>query len=82
MYKRNKISDYSPLFGEDLRLKSESRILTRQENGQNVSFIRIRGVEVRGSRQALEKVVQGLLRNGGSESIFTNKSYIHYGSKR
>lgn len=65
MKHRNKISDYSPLF-EGMMGRRFLRIDDR-EDGRSV--MTIHGVEVEGSRPVLERVRDGLLRNGGFRSI-------------
>lgn len=65
MTHRNKISDYSPLF-EGMMGRRSLRIDDR-EDGR--SILTIHGVEVEGSRPVLERVRDGLLRNGGFKSI-------------
>ena len=65
MTHRNKISDYSPLF-EGMTGRRSLRIDDR-EDGR--SILTIHGVEVEGSRPVLERVRDGLLRNGGFKSI-------------
>lgn len=65
MTHRNKISDYSLLF-EGMMGRRSLRIDDR-EDGRSV--LTIHGVEVEGSRPVLERVRDGLLRNGGFKSI-------------
>lgn len=64
MKQRNHISDYSPLF-EGMSV----RPLRIEDRGQ-VSVLFLSGGQVEGSRQVLEQVRDGLLRNGGPERIF------------
>ena len=70
MRTRSKISDYSPLFDGLLSSSVRLRIEERQEDGRTIAVLMLFGAEVRGGRQALEKVRDGLLRNGGPRRMF------------
>lgn len=66
---RSKNRDFSPLF-EGIRTPlPRLKIIDREENGETTSALTLFGVEVRGSRQVLERVRDGLLRNGGPQRI-------------
>ena len=64
MKQRNHISDYSPLF-EGMSV----RPLRIEDRGQ-VSVLFVPGGEVEGSRRILERVRDGILRNGGPRSLW------------
>ena len=65
MRSRSKISDFSPLF-EGLTIRRSLRIDDREDG---LSVLTIHGVEVEGSRPVLERVRDGLLRNGGPQRM-------------
>lgn len=65
MRSRSKISDFSHLF-EGMMSRRSLRIDDR-EDGRSV--LTIHGVEVEGSRPVLERVRDGLLRNGGPQRM-------------
>ena len=69
MKRRLKIQDFSPLFAGIRSHSSRLNIIDREENGETTSVLTLFGVEVRGSRQVLERVRDGLLRNGGPQRI-------------
>lgn len=72
---RQKISDYTPLFG-DLFGRRDLRIDDREDGRAVLSIL---GIKVEGSRPILERVRDGLLRNGGPQK---NKFIIYeYGTK-
>lgn len=74
MKQRFKIQDFSPLF-EGVRSRSTRlNILDREENGERISVLTLFGVEVKGSRRVLERVRDGLIRNGGPQRIQDFKS--------
>lgn len=74
MKQRSKIQDFSPLF-EGVRSRSTRlNILDREENGERISVLTLFGVEVKGSRRVLERVRDGLIRNGGPQRIQDFKS--------
>lgn len=62
--KRKGITDYSPLFRGMTFRRS---LPISDEEGR--SYMTINGVKVEGSRQVLERVRDGLLRNGGPQRI-------------
>lgn len=68
MRSRSKISDFSPLF-EGMSVSRSLRIDDR-EDGRSV--LTIHGVKVEGSRPVLERVRDGLLRNGGPQQMNIN----------
>lgn len=68
MRSRSKLSDFSPLF-EGMRSRRSLRIDDR-EDGRSV--LTIHGVEVEGSRPVLERVRDGLIRNGGPQQMELN----------
>ena len=68
MRSRSKISDFSPLF-EGMMSRRSLRIDDR-EDGRSV--LTIHGVEVEGSRPVLERVRDGLIRNGGPQQMKLN----------
>lgn len=68
MRTRHTTSDFSPLF-EGMTSRRSLRIDDR-EDGRSV--LTIHGVKVEGSRPVLERVRDGLLRNGGPQRIEFN----------
>lgn len=68
MRSRSKISDFSPLF-KGMMSRRSLRIDDR-EDGRSV--LTIHGVEVEGSRPVLERVRDGLIRNGGPQQMKLN----------
>ena len=68
MRQGQKISDFSPLF-EGMTIRRSLRIDDR-EDGRSV--LTIHGVEVEGSRPVLERVRDGLIRNGGPQQMKLN----------
>lgn len=74
MKQRLKIRDFSPLFEGVRSHSSRLNILDRDENGERISVLTLFGVEVRGSRRVLERVRDGLIRNGGPQRITDFKS--------
>ena len=65
MRQRNGISDFSPLF-DGMTIRRTLRIDDR-EDGR--SILTILGNKVEGSRPVLERVRDGLLRNGGPQRM-------------
>lgn len=68
MRSRSKISDFSPLFGG--MMSRRSLRIDDREDGRSV--LTIHGVEVEGSRPVLERVRDGLVRNGGPQQMKLN----------
>lgn len=62
---KQKISDYSPLFG-DLLSRQSLRIDDREDGRSVLSFL---GYKVEGSRPILERVRDGIIRNGGPQRV-------------
>ena len=65
MRQGSKVSDFSPLF-DGLTNRRSLRI---DDKGDGRSVLTILGVEVEGDRPILERVRDGLLRNGGPRRI-------------
>jgi len=72
MLNRSKVSDYSPLFGGMLGKLRPLRIIDRD----GTSVLSIFGGAVIGSRRILEKVRDGIVRNGGPQHITESNSKI------